>query len=169
MQPIPEPLCLLLLLCGNFYPHIMYAFRLTQRTRPLTGLVWKTTSITPLVYSLGHLHLNGQHEHQQRLTTLSTFLGPDNVYIAGAGETSMLVSVWRVSLFWREGGSAYCELSDLTVRLCACALASLYSVLSEYLSFVLVMWNTVFMCLKMEVLEHEDRTNNKQQLSYPKL
>jgi len=49
-------LLMLLKLCGNFYTHITYAFRLTKQTRSLTGLVSKTTSITPLVYSPGHLH-----------------------------------------------------------------------------------------------------------------
>jgi hypothetical protein len=54
-------LLLLLKLCGNFYPHVTYAFRLTKQTRTVTGLVSKTASITPLVYSPGHLHLNSQH------------------------------------------------------------------------------------------------------------
>lgn len=156
---------------------MQHAFRLSKQTRSLTSLVSKAASVTPPEYSPGHLHLNNQH---------STNKGwQRNPRCQALIMRILLAQVERVC--WYQ-----CDVSALSVAkavvqvcgvmiwlrvyvyvcMCVCLLIccdTLYSVLSEYLPFGLVTWNTVFMCLKMEVLEHEDRTNNEQQVAYSKL
>lgn len=89
----------------------------------------------------------------------------DKVHITSAGEMSTLVSVCRVIL----SDVAWCGVAECTsVCVCICVsvdwfwfylLCSL-TVFTHYLK-----WNIVllYVCVKVEVLEHEDRTNNSQQ------